>query len=85
MFVKFPQNRGTNAARNEAVKVSLFEDYILLGEYGKAKGLNISDFCGKKEKILGMVCRLHTGWCYGLLLLSYLLLKYKLLKKKLKV
>lgn len=71
--------------RLHAIKVSLFEDYILLGEYGKAKGLNISNFSGKKEKILGVVCRSHTGWCYRLLLQSYLLLKYKLLKKKLKV
>lgn len=71
--------------RLHAIKVSLFEDYILLGEYGKAKGLNISNFCGKKEKILGVVCRSHIGWCYRLLLQSYLLLKYKLLKKKLKV
>ena len=71
--------------RLHAIKVSLFEDYILLGEYGKAKGLNISNFFGKKEKILGVVCRSHTGWCYRLLLQSYLLLKYKLLKKKLKV
>lgn len=71
--------------RLHAIKVSLFENYILLGEYGKAKGLNISNSCGKKEKILGVVYRSQTGWCYRLLLQSYLLLKYKLLKKKLKV
>lgn len=68
-----------------AVKMSLYEDYVLLGEYDKAKALDLVTFKGKREKLLLMVCRSHTGWCCRLLLQSYLLLKYQLLKKKLKV
>ena len=71
--------------RLHAIKVSLYEDYVLLGKYDKARYLNITSFCGKKEKLLQVICRSHTGWCYRLLLQSYLLLKYQLLKKKLKV
>ncbi len=71
--------------RLHAIKVSLFEDYLLLEKYDKARDLNITSFCGKKEKLLKVICRTHIGWCYRLLLQSYLLLKYQLLKKKLKV
>ena len=71
--------------RLHAIQISLFEDYVLLGQYDKAKNLNITSFCGKKEKLLLLICHTQTGWCYRLLLQSYLLLKYQLLKKKLKV
>ena len=67
-----------------AVKMSLYEDYVLLGEYDKAKALDLVTFKGKREKLLLMVCRSHTGWCCRLLLQSYLLLKYQLLKKNFK-
>ena len=68
-----------------AVKMSLYEDYVLLGEYGKAKALNLVSFNGKREKLLSVVCRSRTGWCCRKLLQVYLLLKYQLLKKKLNV
>ena len=68
-----------------SVKIALYENYVLLGEYSKAKALNIVRLNGKKENILHWVCGSHTGWCYRLLLQTYLLLKYKLLKKNLKV
>lgn len=64
-----------------AVKMSLYEDYVLLGEYDKAKALDLVTFKGNREKLLSVVCRSHTGWCCRLLLQSYLLLKYQLLKK----
>lgn len=68
-----------------AVKVRLFENYVLLGEYAKALDLGIGGFKGKKERILNIMCHTHTGWCYRLLLQSYLLLKYKVFRKELKV
>lgn len=71
--------------RLNSVKMSLFENYLLLDEYSKAKSLEISCFNGKKAKILKVLYFLHFGWLYRLLLQSYLLLKYKVFKKKLKV
>ncbi len=71
--------------RIHSVKMSLYENYVLMGEYSKAKALNITHFNDMKEKIFRLVCGSHTGWCYRLLLKSYLLMKYKLFKKKLKV
>lgn len=64
------------------VKMSLYEDYVLLGEYDKAKALDLVTFKGNKEKLLSVVCRSHTGWFCRLFLKSYLLLKYQLLNKK---
>lgn len=69
------------ARKLHAVKMSLYEDYVLLGKYGKARNLDLVSFNGKREKLLNVVCRSHTGWCCRLLLQSYLLLKYQLLKK----
>lgn len=71
--------------RLNSVKMSLFENYLLLEKYSKAKSLEISCFNGKKSKILNGLYFLHFGRLYRLLLQSYLLLKYKVFKKKLKV
>ncbi len=71
--------------RIHSVKIALYENYVLMEEYFKAKALNIDRFNDMKERILRLVCGSHTGWCYRLLLKSYLLMKYKLLKKRLKV
>lgn len=67
------------------IKISLFESYVLLGEYDKAKSLDVGAFWGRKEKLYHLFCCTHTGWYYRQLLQFYLFIKYKLLKKKLKV
>lgn len=67
------------------VKMRLFENYLLLGNYAKANGLGLNSFKGKKEHVLNLVYQMRIGWLYRLLLQSYLLLKYTVFKKKLKV
>lgn len=67
------------------IKISLFENYVLLGEYDKAKSVDVGTFWGRKEKLYHLFCCTHTGWYYRQLLQFYLFIKYKLLKKKLKV
>ena len=68
-----------------AVKMDLFENYVLLAEYNKAENLNLVNFNGTKGKILLFVYHCHLGSAYRLLLQLYLLRKYKLLHMKLKV
>lgn len=67
------------------VKISLFENYLLLDEYSKAESLEISCSDGMKTRILKGVYNLRLGWFYRLLLQSYLLMRYNVFKKKLKV
>lgn len=71
--------------RLNSVKASLFENYVLLGEYSKANSLEITCFKGKKAHILKVVCGLRLGWFYRLLLQSYLVLKYNVFSRKLKM
>lgn len=70
--------------RLNSVKASLFENYILLGEYSKATSLKIC-FKGKKAHVLKAVCGMRLGWLYRLLLQSYLVLKYNVFSRKLKM
>ena len=71
--------------RLRSVKLSLYENYVLLEEYSKAKSLQISNFIGWKERLLEVICVLKLGRYYRFALQSYLLLKYKMFRKKLKV
>lgn len=71
--------------RLSSVRMSLFENYLLLGEYLKANSLDVACFKGKKAHVLKAVCDLRLGWLYRLLLQSYLLLKYKVFSRKLKM
>lgn len=64
--------------RLNSIKASLFENYILLGEYLRATSLGVTCFKGKKAHILKVVCDLRLGWLYRLLLQSYLVLKYNI-------
>lgn len=64
--------------RLNSIKASLFENYILLGEYLRATSLGVTRFKGKKAHILKVVCDLRLGWLYRLLLQSYLVLKYNI-------
>lgn len=67
-----------------SIKMSLYENYVLLEKYSEAKALKITDFTGKKEKMLYLIRFLHIGGIYRFLLQSYLLLKYNVLKVNLK-
>lgn len=71
--------------RLNSIKASLFENYVLLGEYSKANSLETTCFKGKKAHIFKVVCGLRLGWLYRLLLQSYLVLKYNVFSIKLKM
>lgn len=71
--------------RLNSIKASLFENYVLLGEYSKANSLETTCLKGKKAHIFKVVCGLRLGWLYRLLLQSYLVLKYNVFSIKLKM
>lgn len=70
----------------------LYDNYLLLGQYGKIQQLD--DTFNKhyaafkphdrKMQVLRIMRTLHIGGCYWLLLKSYLFVKYKLFKYKIK-
>lgn len=70
-------------SRLHFLKIALYENYLLLSEYSKIAQLNVKSFCSKKEQILHVVCSLHLGTWYRLMLKAYLIWKYEIMKKKL--
>lgn len=68
-----------------SVNMSLFENYMLLGDYSKAGSLEIPCFNGKKAHVLQIVYKLRIGWIYRFLLQYYYILKYNVLKKNLRM
>lgn len=71
--------------RLHGVYAQLLDNYVLIGDYGKALGVikEIGESIGLKEKLLRMVVNLRCGWAYKRMLCLYLNLKYRVFKKKL--
>lgn len=73
--------------RLKYLKIYLFDNYLLIGDYNKAK--NIYIWLKQNKTSISSFHRViflfRLGWLYRLALRSYLLLKYSLLKEKLKV
>lgn len=71
--------------RLHGVYAQLLDNYVLIGDYGKALGVikEIGEPIGLKEKLLRMVVNLRCGWVYKRMLCLYLNLKYRVFKKKL--
>lgn len=69
-----------------SVQVSLYENYILIGDYGSALRLksDLKKCTLKKFYILNAVCFFRLGIVYRLMLGMYSKMKYGLLKRKLK-
>lgn len=68
------------------IRLELFDNYLLLGEYKKTKDLKkkMGSPQSSKERILRICNAMHLGWLYRYLLEGFLFLKYKVLKKELK-
>lgn len=73
--------------RLKSLKRYLFDNYLLIGDYKKAKKTLTWLTQNKTDISLfqRMIFLFHLGWFYRFILKSYLLLKYSLLKRKLKV
>lgn len=73
--------------RLKSLKIYLFDNYLLIGDYNKAK--NIYIWLKQNKSDISIFRRtiflFRLGWLYRFALRSYLLLKYSLLNKKLKV
>lgn len=71
--------------RLREIRFDLLDNYVLLGEYGKASTLmhKIGDAHGMKNKFLHVIHHFRLGWLYRFLLKIYLFLKYQVLKKNL--
>lgn len=73
--------------RLKSLKIYLFDNYLLIGDYNKAKNIYIWLKQNKSDISLFQrtIFLFRLGWLYRWALRSYLLLKYSLLNKKLKV
>lgn len=72
--------------RLHQIQLILYENYILVGRYAKAKALEskINGVCLAKYKLLKSIRSLHIGWLYSITLRMYLKFKYNVMKMKLK-
>lgn len=72
--------------RLHKIRLELFDNYLLLGEYEKTKELEkeMGSPQSYKERILRFCNAMHLGWLYRYLLEGFLFLKYEILKKELK-
>lgn len=70
--------------RLRSVRRNLLDNYALLGEYDKARGLMkvMGVPMGMKERLLKMVVTFRCGWVYKWMLHQFLNLKYSVFKKK---
>lgn len=73
--------------RLKSLKIYLLDNYLLIGDYNKAKNIYIWLKQNKSDISLFQrtIFLFRLGWLYRFALRSYLLLKYSLLNKKLKV
>lgn len=72
--------------RLHKIRLELFDNYLLLGEYEKTKDLEKKMGLpqSSKERILRFCNAMHLGWLYRILLEGFLFFKYEVLKKELK-
>lgn len=61
----------------------LLENYVLMGRYADARGVidDLGGLVGKKERLLGLIVRMHAGNLYRIMLKWYLIAKYDLLRR----